>query len=119
MATHSSILSWKIPWAEEPGRQQSMGLQELDMTEQLNHHHALKNKLGFPWFKKIEYSMFSGPTSDTTHYVCFSSSPDPGTAVLSFDQCFSGRGLHKVQLTQVIMQNRFPQIMLCIRERTK
>ena len=27
MATHSSILAWKIPWAEEPGRLQSMGLQ--------------------------------------------------------------------------------------------
>ena len=25
MATHSSILSWKIPWTEEPGRLQSMG----------------------------------------------------------------------------------------------
>ena len=32
MVTHSSILAWKIPWAEEPGRLQSMGLQELDMT---------------------------------------------------------------------------------------
>ena len=25
MATHSSTLAWKIPWAEEPGRLQSMG----------------------------------------------------------------------------------------------
>ena len=25
MATHSSILAWRIPWAEEPGRLQSMG----------------------------------------------------------------------------------------------
>ena len=25
MATHSSTLAWKIPWTEEPGRQQSMG----------------------------------------------------------------------------------------------
>ena len=29
MATHSSILSWKIPWTEEPGRLQSMGLQRV------------------------------------------------------------------------------------------
>ena len=28
MATHSSVLAWKIPWTEEPGRLQSMGLQE-------------------------------------------------------------------------------------------
>ena len=30
MATHSSILAWKIPWTEEPGRLQSMGLQRTD-----------------------------------------------------------------------------------------
>ena len=29
MATHSSILAWRIPWTEEPGRQQSMGLQRV------------------------------------------------------------------------------------------
>ena len=33
MATHSSILAWKIPWTEEPGRLQSMGWQELNTTE--------------------------------------------------------------------------------------
>ena len=29
MATHSRTLAWKIPWAEEPGRLQSMGLQRV------------------------------------------------------------------------------------------
>ena len=29
MATHSSILAWKIPWTEEPIRLQSMGLQRV------------------------------------------------------------------------------------------
>ena len=29
MTTHSSILAWRIPWAEEPGRLQSMGLQRV------------------------------------------------------------------------------------------
>ena len=28
MATHSSILAWRIPWTEEPGRLQSMGSQK-------------------------------------------------------------------------------------------
>ena len=32
MATHSSILDWRISWTGEPGRLQSMGLQESDMT---------------------------------------------------------------------------------------
>ena len=29
MATHSSILAWKIPWMEEPGRLQSMGSERV------------------------------------------------------------------------------------------
>ena len=29
MAPHSSILAWRIPWTEEPGRLQSMGLQRV------------------------------------------------------------------------------------------
>ena len=29
MATHSSILAWKIPWTEEPDGLQSMGLQKI------------------------------------------------------------------------------------------
>ena len=29
MATHSSILAWKIPWSEEPGGLQSTGLQRV------------------------------------------------------------------------------------------
>ena len=32
MATHFSFLAWRIPWTEEPGRLQSIGLQESDMT---------------------------------------------------------------------------------------
>ena len=35
MATHSSILTWEIPWTEKPGGLQTVGSQELDMTEQL------------------------------------------------------------------------------------
>ena len=33
MASHSSILAWKIPWTEELSELQSMGHEELDMTE--------------------------------------------------------------------------------------
>ena len=29
MATHFSILAWRVPWTEEPGRLQSMGLQRV------------------------------------------------------------------------------------------
>ena len=32
MATHSSVLAWRISWTEEPGGLQFMGSQELDTT---------------------------------------------------------------------------------------
>ena len=41
MATHSSILAWRIPWTEESDRLHSMGLQESDTTEWVNHHHHI------------------------------------------------------------------------------
>ena len=50
MATHSSILAWRIPWIEEPCRLQSMGSQEWDTTQQLNHQSlrlGLKNLASF------------------------------------------------------------------------
>ena len=41
MVTHSSILAWKIPWTEKPGRLQAIGSQELDTTERLHFHFSL------------------------------------------------------------------------------
>ena len=38
MATHSIILAWAIPWAEETSWLQSIGLQELDTTEHIHVH---------------------------------------------------------------------------------
>ena len=38
MATHSSIHAWRIPRTEVPGGLQSIGWQELDMTERLSVH---------------------------------------------------------------------------------
>ena len=35
MATHSSVLAWRIPWTEEPGGLQSIGHKESDMTGHL------------------------------------------------------------------------------------
>ena len=36
MASHSSVLAWNIPWAEELGVRQSMGHKVLDTTELLS-----------------------------------------------------------------------------------
>ena len=48
MATHSSILAWRIPWTEEPGR--PWGRRESDMTEVTGHEHPalyLRKTRGF------------------------------------------------------------------------
>ena len=41
MPPHSSTLAWKIPWAEEPGRLQSMGSLNSGTTERLHVHFSL------------------------------------------------------------------------------
>ena len=46
MATQSSILMWRIPWTEEPGGQQSMGLQS---QTQLSDFHFTLNQLFYFW----------------------------------------------------------------------
>ena len=38
MATHSNILSWRIPWTEEPGRLQSIGLHSQTGRKRLSTH---------------------------------------------------------------------------------
>ena len=51
MAPHSSTLAWKIPWTEEPGRLQSMGLQSPWGWTRLRdfpftfHFHALEKEM--------------------------------------------------------------------------
>ena len=42
MATHSSILTWKIPWTEEPGSLQSMGMEGDAHTHTHTHTHTLE-----------------------------------------------------------------------------
>ena len=42
MAAHSSVLAWRIPWTEEPGGLQSIGLKELDTKQLSTHMHILR-----------------------------------------------------------------------------
>ena len=43
MATHSSVLAWRIPWQEEPGGLQSMGLSDLVSGVQHSVHMFIPN----------------------------------------------------------------------------
>ena len=45
MATHSSVLAWRIPWTEEPGGLQSTGSQESDTIEVTQHGTAMDEKV--------------------------------------------------------------------------
>ena len=57
MATRSSILAWRIPRTEEPGRVAARGLKESDMTEQLTPL-QLSCLLGLPRGDKEPLSVF-------------------------------------------------------------
>ena len=54
MATHSSILAWRIPWTEELGGLQSTGRKELDTTERACTH----NKLHFIFNILVHLTLF-------------------------------------------------------------
>ena len=55
IATHSSIVAWKIPWTEEPGGLQSMGLQRV------GHDWAKSNVGSVKKGPDLEYSGVIGP----------------------------------------------------------
>ena len=66
MATHSSILAWRIPWTEEPGKLQSMGRKESNMTEASEH---TLNSWGWTKQWRIYNNRFP-PTSSSSHKIC-------------------------------------------------
>ena len=67
MATHSSILAWRIPWTEKPGGLQSTGSQS-DMTERLHFHFhfswtvACQAPLSIEFFRQEYWSRLPLPT---------------------------------------------------------
>ena len=63
LATHSSILAWKIPWTEEPGRLQSMGLQSRTPLKWLSTH-----------AHKEIINLIRKPPSELGHWLGISSS---------------------------------------------
>ena len=44
MATHSSVLAWRIPWTEEPGGLQSTGSHSLTRLKRLSTHNYASSK---------------------------------------------------------------------------
>ena len=69
MATHSSILAWRIPWTGEPGGLLSVGSQESDTTERLTQLHSTRkpgrwppsSQRKFAWLvRAVSVTSFSG-----------------------------------------------------------
>ena len=74
MATHSTILAWEIPWTEEPGRVQSLGLPK-SWTELVTKQQQNKDLEGLSYIRDLNH-LFTGPrlTQDACIplQVCFS-----------------------------------------------
>ena len=60
MATHSSILAWRIPWTEEPGRLQSMGSQSRTQLKRFSTH------VHIHWNSLVAQTVKSLPTVQET-----------------------------------------------------
>ena len=65
MATHSSVLAWRIPWAEEPGRLQSMGLQESWTQPSNSTIITMKTTIIFLVCLKVHSCLVASVRSDT------------------------------------------------------
>ena len=69
MATHSSTIAWKIPKTEEPGRQQSMGLQRVGHARATSLEDKEENYLTSP-----HHFLTQSPISQFTHFFFLSKS---------------------------------------------
>ena len=124
MATHSSILAWKIPWTEELGRLQSMGSQS-DTTEQLNHQScALDTGAGWRvlqcvmplWFLMASvFSSFLLPLTVCCHASCGADSAWYGPALCFY--CFSALCFTALVLTEAsLIHSVYSGSSFCERE---
>ena len=57
MATHSCILAWEIPWTEEPGGLQSMGLQGVGHDWATGHTHTRTINLSSTLVADVKYTI--------------------------------------------------------------
>ena len=89
MATHSSLLAWRIPWTEEPGRLQSMGLQRVGHQQFFVFLVDLRTwdfwGLSFEMFssKKGYFLLFLPPGSKSTYQSEISLAPPKDLRLMS------------------------------------
>ena len=100
MATHSSILAWRIPWTEEPGGLQSMGSQRVGYdwaTDTLTFHKRInleKWELGSRKWKELRFPALGLlPILDVT-WLQVLQSPGPPAGAAAYPSKFLLRGLY-------------------------
>ena len=69
-ANHSSILAWRTPWTEEPGRLQSIRSKELDTTEAAKHAHMHQRIYNS---KFTNYRLEEKSQNDNSYIIIFDS----------------------------------------------
>ena len=101
MAPDSSTLAWEIPWMEEPGRLQSMGLQSQTRLSDFTftfHFHALEKEMAthssvlawrIPGDGKAWWAAICGVAQSWTRLKQLSSSSSRGPRLEDFAACFS------------------------------
>ena len=100
MATHCGILLWEIPWTEEPGGLQSMGLQSWTRLKRLNKHKHTCTPLG----RKHTHTHTHTHTLIHTRIHIHSgrkSSPDP-SQILNFPSIHKQSATQKLQSISVL-----------------
>ena len=93
MAPHSSTLTWKFPWMEEPGRLQSMGSLGVrqDQSRKLTHNHK-----GFSVVNETEVDVF-------LEFPCFLYDPANVGNLISGSSAFSKRSLKHLEVLSSLM----------------
>ena len=95
MATHPSTLAWKIPWADEPGRLQSMGSLESDTTERLHFHFSL-SCIGEGNGNPLQYSCLENPRDRGAWWAAVYGAAQSWTRLKRLSSSSSSKPLKKV-----------------------
>ena len=82
MATHSSILAWRIPWTEQPGRLQSMGSQSWTWLNQLSTGNGKFSRFSFRKRNWSEFCLIKIPNMTFTLVMLMNAFKSRGEAEL-------------------------------------